>query len=190
MGIFSCKSIMVHESHDWQLSREQFFFSNRRKYLPWHNPWTDMMKLLLDGFSPMLKYMGLKGYQKILTGGTVRAGLLSRFSIPTHHHEFTRGWTKNGRTASLALITKMYCTNFGVNWMSSKGTRAASVLSTQSCFTSFENWYKVFDGLDGVKGPLLACMTHMNHEMHMHLCFLASQVYLCSTLLTAIWILI
>ncbi len=42
----------------------------------------------------------------------------------------------------------------------------------------------IFDGLDGVKGPLLACMTHMNHEMYMHLCFLAPQVYLCSASLT------
>ncbi len=32
-----------------------------------------------------------------------------------------------------------------------------------------------------VKGPLLACMNHINHEMYMHPCFLAPQVYLCST---------
>ncbi len=32
-----------------------------------------------------------------------------------------------------------------------------------------------------VKPGLLACMTHINHEMYMHLCFLAPKVYLCST---------
>ncbi len=91
---------------------------------------------------------------------------------------------KNGRTASLALITEVYCTNFGVHRMNSKAARAASVLSTRSCFTSFVNWYKVFNGLDGVKGPLLACMNHMNHEMYIHPCFLAPWVYICSTSLT------
>ena len=33
-----------------------------------------------------------------------------------------------------------------------KLARAASVLITQSCFTPFEKWNQVFNGLDGLKG--------------------------------------
>ncbi len=43
----------------------------------------------------------------------------------------------------------------GDNRIYSQGARAASVVSTQSYFTSFEKQYQVFNGLDGHKGPLL-----------------------------------
>ncbi len=63
--------------------------------------------------------------------------------------------------------------------------RAASVLSTQSCFSSFEKQYQVFNGLDGVKVPLLVCTNHITNEKHAHHGFLAPRPYLCSTSLSA-----
>ncbi len=63
--------------------------------------------------------------------------------------------SKIGRTTSLALITKSNPLNFSDNRISSQGARDASVLSTQSCFSSFEKQYQVFNELDGLKGPLL-----------------------------------
>ncbi len=64
--------------------------------------------------------------------------------------------------------------------MYSEGARAASVLSTQSCFSSFEKQYQVLNGLDGLKGPLLVYTNHMNNEKHVYHGFLALQAYLCS----------
>ncbi len=71
--------------------------------------------------------------------------------------------------------------NFCVNQMSSKGARAASVLSTQSCFFSFEKWYRLLNGLDGIKGSILVYTNHINYEICIEHCFLAPWVYLCST---------
>ena len=48
-------------------------------------------------------------------------------------------------------------------------------------FTRICMLYEVFNGLDGLKGPLLVYIIHINNEKHMHHGFLASQVYLCST---------
>ncbi len=49
--------------------------------------------------------------------------------------------------------------------MCSQGARAASVLSTQSCFTNFEKYYHVFNSLDDLKGPLLVYTNHINNHM-------------------------
>ncbi len=67
------------------------------------------------------------------------------------------------------------------NRMYSQGARAASVLSTKSCFSSFEKQYKVFNGLDGIKVPLLIYTNRINNEKHVHHGFLAPRPYLCST---------
>ncbi len=47
---------------------------------------------------------------------------------------------------SLALKTKNHPANFADNQMYSHGARAASVLSTPSYFSSFENQYKFIMG--------------------------------------------
>ena len=88
---------------------------------------------------------------------------------------------KIGKTTSLALITKSNLINFCDNRMYSQGASAASVLSTQSCFSSFEKQYQVFNGLDGLKIPLLVYTNHINNEKHVHHGFLAPWAYLCST---------
>ncbi len=46
---------------------------------------------------------------------------------------------------------KEYSCNFCDNRMYIQSARAAFVLSTQSCFSSFEEQYQVFNGLDGRK---------------------------------------
>ncbi len=80
-------------------------------------------------------------------------------------------------------ILRMDCIDTGaIAFMFNGGSSCASTIHPID--TSFEKRYKVFDGLDGVKGPQRAFMTHMNHEMQMHLCSLAPQVYLCSTSLS------
>ncbi len=91
---------------------------------------------------------------------------------------------KIGRTATLALITKMYHANFLINRMSSQGARASSVLSTPSCFSSFEKWYRLLYGLNGIKGSILVWTNHINYEKCIEQWFLAPWVYLCSTSLT------
>ncbi len=78
----------------------------------------------------------------------------------------------------------MHHINFRVNRMSSKGSRAASVLSTRSCFSSFEKWYRLLNCLDGIKGSTLVNTNHINCEICTEHCFLAPWVYLCSTSLT------
>ncbi len=65
--------------------------------------------------------------------------------------------------------------------MYSQGARAASVLSTRSCFCSFEKQYQVFNGLDGLRVPLLVYTNHIDNEKHVHHGFLAPRPYLCST---------
>ncbi len=91
--------------------------------------------------------------------------------------EISKYWQKH----VTSLVTKIYSPKFADKRINSKGIRAASVLSTRSCFTCFEKWYKVFNDLDGVQRSLLVCMNHMNHEMYIHHSFLAPWVYLCST---------
>ncbi len=98
----------------------------------------------------------------------------------------TPGSTK--ATTSLALVSRSYNANFHNNRICSQGTRAASIWSTQSGFTSFEKQYliqylTIFNGLDGLKGPLLVYNYHINNERHMHHGFLAPQAYLCSRVL-------
>ena len=46
----------------------------------------------------------------------------------------------------------------------SQGARAASVLSTHSCFTPFEEWHQASNGLDGLKGLLKVCPSHINND--------------------------
>ncbi len=89
--------------------------------------------------------------------------------------------SKIGRTTSLALITKSTPVIFCDNRMYSQGARAASVLSTQSCFSTFEKQYQVSNGLDGLKVPLLVYTNHINHKKHVDHGFLAPRPYLCST---------
>ncbi len=89
--------------------------------------------------------------------------------------------SKIGRTTSLALITKRTPVIFCDNRRYSQGARAASVLSTQSYFTTFEKEYQVFNGLDGLKVRLLVYTNHINNEKHVHHGFLAPWSYLCST---------
>ncbi len=85
-------------------------------------------------------------------------------------------------------MTKSTPIIFCDNRMYSQGARAASVLSTESCFLSFEKWYHVFNGLKGLKVPLLVYTNHINNEKHVHHgflpgmgSFLAPRPYLCST---------
>ncbi len=92
--------------------------------------------------------------------------------------------SKIGRTPSLALMTKSTPVIFCDNRLYSQGARAASVLSTQSCFSSFEKQYQVFNGLGGLKVSLLVYTNHINNEKHVHHGFLAPWPYLCSTSLT------
>ena len=89
--------------------------------------------------------------------------------------------SKIGRTTSLALITKSTPVIFCDNRMYSQGARAASVLSTQSCFSTFEKQYQVLNGIDVLKVPLLVYTNHINNEKHVHHGFLAPRAYLCST---------
>ncbi len=94
--------------------------------------------------------------------------------------------SKIGRTTSLALMTKSTAVIFCDNRMYSHSARAASVLSTQSCFSSFEKQYQVFNGLEGLKVPLLVSTNHINNEKHVQHWFLALRPYLCSTSLNPI----
>ncbi len=108
---------------------------------------------------------------------------------PPSKNSVTPGSTKSnnrlkiGRTTSLALTTKSTPVIFCDNRMYSQGDRAASVLSTQSCFSSFEKQYHVLNGLDGLKVPLLVYTNHINNKKHVHHGFLAPRPYLCSTFL-------
>ncbi len=78
---------------------------------------------------------------------------------------------------SLALMTKSNPANFRDNRIYSQGARAVSVLSTQSCFSRFKKEYQVFNGLDGLKGPLLVCTNHTNNEKHLLHGLLVPKVY-------------
>ncbi len=91
-----------------------------------------------------------------------------------------------GRTTSLALIRNSNHANFSDHRINCQDARAASVLSTLSCLPSFEKQYQVFNGLDGLKGPLLVYTNHINNKKHMHHDFLAPQAYLSSTSLSMI----
>ncbi len=73
----------------------------------------------------------------------------------------------------LALMTKSTPVIFCDNPMHSQSARAASVLITQSWFSSFEKQYQVFNGLDGLKVPLHT--NHINNEKHVHHGFLAPR---------------
>ncbi len=43
----------------------------------------------------------------------------------------------------------------------SQSTRAGSILSTHSCFSSFEKQYQVLNGIDGLKVPLLGSVHYL-----------------------------
>ncbi len=86
-----------------------------------------------------------------------------------------------GRITSLALMPKSTPVIFCDNRMYSQGARAASVLSTHSCFSTSQKQYRVFNGLDGLKVPLLVYTNHINNKKHVHHGFLAPRPYLCST---------
>ncbi len=80
---------------------------------------------------------------------------------------------------------RMYCIDtealvFMFNGGSLYGFTIHPIL-TQSCFSSFEKQYQVFNGLDGLQVPLLVCTNHINNEKHVHHGFLAPRLYLCST---------
>ncbi len=85
-------------------------------------------------------------------------------------------------------VLKSNPANFRDNRICSLGARAASILSTQSCSSSFEKQYQVFNDLDGLKGPLLVYTNHINKERHVHHGFLAHQAYLCSTSLMTFFV--
>ncbi len=82
----------------------------------------------------------------------------------------------------------MYCIDTGAiavmfNWGSSC---ASTTLVNQICFQQFLRIPAIHGAKTTKNHPIdtrigLVCMPHMNHEMYMHLCFLAPQVYLCST---------
>ncbi len=66
--------------------------------------------------------------------------------------------------------------NYHGNRMYNQAARAACVLNTQTCFSSFKKQYKVFNRIHRLRGPLIVYTNDINYEKYTHHGFLKTLV--------------